>query len=369
MRRIRLLQGGLQIANVLDHPLDHLELRQFPLARHVRDEGAQLRQISGHFLGLEVASGAADPQAIVQDAAMIGRHSAAHRTHHHRLHAGRTLAYKQFLATVSSKKKTSQVTQKGLGEIDQSQVEEEDEAERERRRKTWECLVENYSVECILASDDCAPAARVVGLSFGVHVRLARVSCGATLPIPGCLQDCNIVSGRGMINPYFGGPLGPYPTFGTNTRSIWYFSGVLEHGGGGEGERYTLSWKHGYFVRCDALCVVLTEIQGSSMGRTVTPARRLLQVIEVWLSLYNVYRQIVLEYHGVLEYCRNKTPAHTANVAWSSPGKFFLPVICFQLKHFIKDNRGERKIRPYIYIYKEKASNRERAIIVLSRNS
>jgi len=26
-------------------------------------------------------------------------------------------------------------------------------------------------------------------------VRLARVSCGATLPIPGCLQDCNIVSG------------------------------------------------------------------------------------------------------------------------------------------------------------------------------
>lgn len=36
-----------------------------------------------------------------------------------------------------------------------------------------------------------------VGLSLGVHVRLARVSCGATLPIPGCLQDCNIVSGRG----------------------------------------------------------------------------------------------------------------------------------------------------------------------------
>lgn len=72
--------------------------------------------------------------------------------------------------------------------------------QRKRKRKTWECLIENYSVECILASDDCAPAARVVGLSFGVHVRLARVSCGATLPIPGCLQDCNIVSGRGMVD-------------------------------------------------------------------------------------------------------------------------------------------------------------------------
>lgn len=39
-----------------------------------------------------------------------------------------------------------------------------------------------------------------VGLSLGVHVRLARVSCGATLPIPGCLQDCNIVSGRGRVS-------------------------------------------------------------------------------------------------------------------------------------------------------------------------
>lgn len=38
-----------------------------------------------------------------------------------------------------------------------------------------------------------------VGLSLGVHVRLARVSCGATLPSPGCLQDCNIVSGRGRV--------------------------------------------------------------------------------------------------------------------------------------------------------------------------
>lgn len=33
--------------------------------------------------------------------------------------------------------------------------------------------------------------------SLGVHVRLARVSCGATLPSPDCLQDCNIVAGRG----------------------------------------------------------------------------------------------------------------------------------------------------------------------------
>lgn len=76
--------------------------------------------------------------------------------------------------------------------------------EKKREKKedtyTWECLIENYSVECILASDDCAPAAKVVGLSFGVHVRLARVSCGATLPIPGCLRDCNIVSGRGTVD-------------------------------------------------------------------------------------------------------------------------------------------------------------------------
>lgn len=73
--------------------------------------------------------------------------------------------------------------------------EERRKRKRERRRKTWECPIENYSVECILASDDCAPAARVV--SLGVHVRLARVSCGATLSSPDCLQDCNIVAGRG----------------------------------------------------------------------------------------------------------------------------------------------------------------------------
>jgi len=40
-------------------------------------------------------------------------------------------------------------------------------------RKTWECPVENYSVECILASDDCAPAARV-GRSLS---RSARAPC------------------------------------------------------------------------------------------------------------------------------------------------------------------------------------------------
>ncbi|EGI68002.1 hypothetical protein G5I_03094 [Acromyrmex echinatior] len=402
MRRVRLLQSGLQVADVLDHPLDHLELRQLPLARHVRHEGAQLGEVSGDFLGLEVASGAADPQTVVQYAAMVGRHSAAHRAHHHRLHAGsggdqritrpesidpalgsflstlarehtaaagsgdhrkiarevrfeaissrgclttmrlaasvehegsvkgrrergalpllnvrrrqplaitattttppiytnlfelqfdksyferlnpfgsnillekkiiqdlevRILAYKQFLATVPSKRNFKlhkfelyESPKEIIGEIDQPQVsirstvlilhsnitlthEEEDEKQRKRKRKTWECLIENYSVECILASDDCAPAARVVGLSFGVHVRLARVSCGATLPIPGCLQDCNIVSGRGM------GPLGPYPTiFDTNTRSIWYFSGVLDTG---ERESGILSWKHAYFVR------------------------------------------------------------------------------------------------------------------------
>lgn len=86
LMRIRLFQGGLQIADVLDHPLDHLELRQLPFARHVRHEGAQLRQVSGHLLGLEVAPGAADPQAIVQNAAMIGGDSATQRAHHHRLH-------------------------------------------------------------------------------------------------------------------------------------------------------------------------------------------------------------------------------------------------------------------------------------------
>jgi len=89
MSGVRLLQGGLQVADVLDHPLYHLELRQLPLARHVRHEGAQLRQVSGHLLGLEVAPGAADSQAIVQAAAMVGRHSATHRAHHHRLHADR----------------------------------------------------------------------------------------------------------------------------------------------------------------------------------------------------------------------------------------------------------------------------------------
>jgi len=88
MRRVRLLQSGLQVADVFDHPLDHLEFRQLPLARHVRHEGAQLGEVSGDFLGLEVASGAADPQTVVQHAAMVGRHSAAHRAHHHRLHAG-----------------------------------------------------------------------------------------------------------------------------------------------------------------------------------------------------------------------------------------------------------------------------------------
>lgn len=52
-------------------------------------------------------------------------------------------------------------------------------------------------------------------VSLRVHVRLARVSCGATLPIPGCLQDCNIVSGRGRKD-------------GRNDR---------EEGGGGEGKK------------------------------------------------------------------------------------------------------------------------------------
>lgn len=86
MRGVRLLESGLQIANVLDHPLDHLKLGKFSLARHIRHEGAQLRQVSGYLLGLEVAPGAADSQTVVQDAAMIGRHSATHGAHDHRLH-------------------------------------------------------------------------------------------------------------------------------------------------------------------------------------------------------------------------------------------------------------------------------------------
>ncbi|KYN13787.1 hypothetical protein ALC57_13860 [Trachymyrmex cornetzi] len=347
MRRVRLLESGLQVADVLDHPLDHLELRQLPLARHVRHEGAQLGEVSGDLLGLEVASGAADPQAVVQHAAMVGRHSAAHRANHHRLHAGsggdqritrpesidpalgsflstlvhehpaaagsahleihimnggdhrislwkiarevrfeaissrgclttmRLAASVEHEGSVKGRRErgalpllnvrrrqplaiTATTTTKAIYstlfelQFDKSYFERLNPLRieyfaqndrhrdytrsihfiksfiRRRKRKTWECLIENYSVECILASDDCAPAARVVGLSFGVHVRLARVSCGATLPIPGCLQDCNIVSGRGMVDGRERGPLGPYPTiFGTNPRSIWYFSGVL----------------------------------------------------------------------------------------------------------------------------------------------
>lgn len=86
MRGIRLFQGGLQVTDVLDHPLDHLELRQLPFARHVWYEGAQLRQVSGHLLGLEIAPGAADSQAVVQDTVMIGRDSASQWANHHRLH-------------------------------------------------------------------------------------------------------------------------------------------------------------------------------------------------------------------------------------------------------------------------------------------
>ncbi|EZA47374.1 hypothetical protein X777_16268 [Ooceraea biroi] len=64
--------------------------------------------------------------------------------------------------------------------------EEEEEEEEEERcmrqsRKIWECPIENYSVECILASDDCAPAARVVGLSqSGAHLPSADSILRAT---------------------------------------------------------------------------------------------------------------------------------------------------------------------------------------------
>jgi len=52
------------------------------------------------------------------------------------------------------------------------------------------------------------------------------------------------------------------------------------------------------------------------------------------------------------------------NVAWSSPGKFFLSTVSLlSAKTLIKDNRDERKIPPYIiYTYMKflkKASNRE----------
>ncbi|OAD57136.1 hypothetical protein WN48_02722, partial [Eufriesea mexicana] len=85
---VRLLERRLQIADILDHPLDNLELRQLPFPRHVGHQGSQLRQVSGYLFCFQVTTGSVDPEAVVQDTS-TRRHSAAHRAHHHRLHVVR----------------------------------------------------------------------------------------------------------------------------------------------------------------------------------------------------------------------------------------------------------------------------------------
>lgn len=82
---VGLFEGGLQIADVLDHPLNDLELRELPLPRHIRHQGPELRQVSSHLFRLEIPASPIDPQTTVQDTA-ARRHSSAHRAHHHRLH-------------------------------------------------------------------------------------------------------------------------------------------------------------------------------------------------------------------------------------------------------------------------------------------
>ena len=78
----------------------------------------------------------------------------------------------------------------------------------------------------------------------------------------------------------------------------------------------------------DALCVVLTEIQGSSTGHRYTASARRLQIIEACSSTMCIGRS----FWNTTESWNIVQIKHLRRTS-SSPGKFFLSTVCFQLKH------------------------------------
>lgn len=81
-----LFQGGLEVADVLDDPLDELELGQLALTWHVGHEGAQLAQVRGDLLGLEVPPRYGDGDAVVVPRRRRGHSATSQGAHDHCLH-------------------------------------------------------------------------------------------------------------------------------------------------------------------------------------------------------------------------------------------------------------------------------------------